>query len=65
MAENAKRAITFILFAVGIILLIVGWTTTAYSLVTGLIIFLCLFAGSIALRIVWGLGPPRRHREKP
>lgn len=55
MTENAKRAITFIVFAVGIILLIVGATTDAYSTMTGVIIFLCFLAVSIALRILWGL----------
>ena len=59
MTENAKRATTFIVFAVGVILLIVGAATTAYSTGTGVIIFLCLLAVSIALRIVWRLGRPR------
>ena len=55
MTENAKRAITFIVFAVGIILLIVGATTDVYSTMTGVIIFLCFLAASITLRILWGL----------
>jgi len=59
MTENAKRAITFIVVAVGIILLIVGAATTAYSTWTGIIIFLCFLAASIALRKLWGLGRPR------
>ena len=63
MTDNAKRAVTFILFAVGIILLIVGAATPAYSTMVGVIIFLCFLAASIALRVLWGLGPPRRHRN--
>ena len=59
MTENAKRAITFIVVAVGIILLIVGAATTAYSTWAGIIIFLCFLAASIALRKLWGLGRPR------
>lgn len=55
MTENAKRAITFVVFAAGIVFLIVGWTTSAYSTMTGVIIFLCFLFASIALRILWGL----------
>lgn len=55
MSINAKRAVTFILFAIGLILLIVGATTSAYATMTGVIIFLCCLFGSIALRILWGL----------
>ncbi len=55
MTERAKRAITFIVFAVGLILGIVGWATSAYSSTAGTIIFLCLLAVAIVLRILWGL----------
>ena len=55
MTENAKRAITFTVFAAGIVLGILGWTGVAYSSMTGTIIFLCFLFGSIALRILWGL----------
>ena len=55
MTENAKRAIAFVVFAVGLVLLIVGATTSAYSTMTGVIAFLCLLFVSIALRILWGL----------
>lgn len=55
MTENAKRAITFIVFAVGLILGIVGWATSAYASITGTIIFLCFLAVALALRILWGL----------
>ena len=61
MSGNAKRAIVWLIFAVGIVLLIVGATTPAYSTMTGVIIFLCLLVVSIALRILWGLG--RRKGE--
>ena len=55
MTENAKRAIIFLVFAGGLILGIVGWTNTAYSPMTGTIIFICCLVGTIALRILWGL----------
>lgn len=63
MTENAQRAILFLLFAVGLILLIVGATTSAYSTITGVIIFLCFLFGSAALGRWWGL--KRRKTEKP
>ncbi len=55
MTENAKRAIVWLVFAVGLILGIVGWATSAYDSIIGTIIFLCFFFVSIALRILWGL----------
>jgi len=55
MTENVKRAITFLVFAIGIILGILGWTNFAYSPMAGTIIFLCFLFGSIALRTLWGL----------
>jgi len=55
VTENAKRAIVWLVFAAGVILLIAGATTDAYATMTGVIIFLCFLAVSIALRILWGL----------
>jgi len=55
MTENAKRAIIWVVFAVGLILGIVGWATSAYAGIIGTIIFLCFLAGTIALRILWGI----------
>jgi len=55
MSENAKRAIVFLLFAVGLILLIVGTTTSAYAFWTGVIVFHCFLFCSIALRKLWGV----------
>jgi len=55
MSDNAKRAITWLVFAGGIILGILGWTSLAYPSMTGTIIFLCCLVVSIALRILWGL----------
>ena len=52
MTENAKRAITFTVFAVGLILGLLGWTSVAYSPIIGTIIFICLLVVSIALRIL-------------
>jgi len=56
MSENAKRTIVWLVFAVGLILGVLGWTSVAYSVMTGTIIFLCFLVVSIALRILWGLG---------
>jgi len=55
MSENAKRAVVWLVFAVGLILGILGWTNLAYSVMTGTIIFLCFLVVTIALRILWGL----------
>ena len=55
MSENAKRAIVWLVFAVGLILGVLGWTSVAYSVLTGTIIFICFLVVSIALRIAWGL----------
>jgi len=55
MSGNAKRAIVWLVFAVGLILGILGWTSVAYSVMTGTIIFLCCLVVSIALRILWGV----------
>jgi len=63
MTENARRAILFLLFAVGLILLIVGATTSAYSTITGVIIFLCFLLGSGVLRQWWAL--KRKRTEGP
>lgn len=63
MTDNAQRAVLFLLFAVGLILLIVGATTSAYSTITGVIIFLCFLFGAGVLRRWWGL--KRRKTEGP
>jgi hypothetical protein len=55
MTENTKRAFVWLVFAVGLILGIVGWATEAYSSMTGTIIFLCFLFVTIALRILWGI----------
>jgi hypothetical protein len=51
-----KGIITWLVFAAGLILGILGWTSFAYSVMTGTIIFLCFLVVAIALRILWGLG---------
>jgi hypothetical protein len=55
MTENAKRAITFVVFAAGIVLGVLGWTSVAYSPLTGTIVFICFMLAAITLRILWGL----------
>lgn len=56
MTELTKRAITFLVFAVGIVLGILGWANVAYSPLTGTIIFVCFVLASMTLRILWGTG---------
>ena len=53
MSYNTKQAIVFLLFAVGLIILIVGWTTSAYAFWLGVIIFHGFLFSSIALRKLW------------
>ena len=60
MSENAKKSIVWLIFAAGLILGILGWTSVAYSVVTGTIIFVCCLVVAIALRILWGLGRRRQ-----
>jgi len=55
MSENAKKAITWLVFAGGLILGILGWTSVAYSPTVGTIIFVSCLVVAIALRILWGL----------
>jgi len=55
MSRNVQRTIVWLVFAVGLILGILGWTDYAYASMTGTIIFLCCLFASIALRILWGL----------
>jgi len=54
MTENAKRAITFVVFAVGILLGVLGWTSLIYSPTIGTIVFICFMIAAITLRILWG-----------
>ena len=61
MSANAKKAIVWLVFAVGLILGILGWTNYAYASMTGTIIFLCFLFVSITLRILWGLRKGKRN----
>ncbi len=54
MTGNAKRAITFVVFAVGILLGVLGWTSLIYSPTIGTIVFICFMIAAITLRILWG-----------
>ncbi len=55
MSRNTQQAITFMVFALGLVLGLLGWMGDVYSSSTGTILFLvCLFV-SIGLRIMWGL----------
>ena len=53
MAENAKKAIAFVVFAVGILLGVLGWTSLIYSPTIGTIVFICFMIAAITLRILW------------
>lgn len=53
--SNAKRAMLFLLFAVGLIVLIVGATTSAYSAMTGVLSFFIFLFGSFAIGRKWAL----------
>ena len=53
MTENVKRAITFVVFAVGILLGVLGWTNLIYSPTIGTIVFICFMIAAITLRILW------------
>jgi len=55
MSYNAKQAIVFSLFAVGLIFLIVGWTTSVYDFWLGVIVFHGFLFSSIILRKAWRL----------
>jgi hypothetical protein len=53
MTENAKKAIAFVVFAVGILLGVLGWTSLIYSPTIGTIVFICFMIAAITLRILW------------
>ncbi len=53
MTENAKKAIAFVVFAVGILLGVLGWTSLIYSPTIGTVVFICFMIAAITLRILW------------
>jgi hypothetical protein len=53
MTENAEKAIAFVVFAVGILLGVLGWTSLIYSPTIGTIVFICFMIAAITLRILW------------
>ncbi len=55
MTNNAKRVITFSVFALGLVLGLLGWMGDVYSSSTGTILFIVFILASIALRIMWGM----------
>ncbi len=55
MTTNAKRAITFSVFALGLVLGLLGWMGDVYASSVGTILFIVFILASIALRIMWGL----------
>ena len=55
MTRNTQRAIAFGLFALGLVLGLLGWMGDVYSSSTGTILFLIFLFASIGLRIMWGL----------
>ena len=55
MTNNAKRAITFSVFALGLVLGLLGWMGDVYASSVGTILFIVFILASLALRILWGL----------
>ncbi len=55
MTNNAKRAITFSVFALGLVLALLGWMGDVYASSVGTILFIVFILASLALRILWGL----------
>ena len=55
MTQNAKRAITFSVFALGLVLGLLGWVGDVYASNTGTILFIVCILISIGLRIMWGI----------
>ena len=55
MPQNTKRAITFSIFALGLVLGLLGWMGDVYSSSTGTILFIVFILVSIVLRIMWGM----------
>jgi len=53
--SNTKRAILFLLLAVGLIILLIGATTSAYSAMTGVLSFFIFLFSSFALGRSWAL----------
>ncbi len=55
MTNNTKRAIIFSVFALGLVLGLLGWMGDVYASSVGTILFIVFILASIALRIMWGL----------
>jgi hypothetical protein len=55
VSSRTKRAITSLLGLIGLIVLLVGLFTDAYSFIIGLIIAIAIWAGSGILVRYWGV----------
>lgn len=55
MSSRTKRAITSLLGLIGLIVLLVGLFTHAYSFMIGVIIAIAIWAGSGILARYWGV----------
>lgn len=64
MSENAKRAIVGLLGGLGLIFLLIGALTNAYSTTTGVIIMFVCWLGSGVLARLWGLKKEKAKEEK-
>ena len=51
MTQNAQRAIAFFVFALGLVLGLLGWVWDVYAYNTGTILFVVCLLISIGLRI--------------
>ena len=55
MTKNTKRAIAFSVFALGLVLGLLGWMGDVYSSSVATILFIVFILAAISLRIIWGL----------
>ncbi len=53
MTRNTRGAIIFGVFALGLILGLLGWVGDVYSSGTGTILFIVCILATIVLRILW------------
>jgi hypothetical protein len=55
MTKKKINALGGIIFFIGLLLGIIGWSTTAYSSNTATVIFLCFLVGSIIVKLALGM----------
>jgi len=63
VSDNTRRAILFLLLIAGLVLLIVGATTSAYPATTGVLSFFIFLFGSFALIRKWALDKYKSQQD--